>query len=238
MIALNGTGWPQEAVKTHKNHEAYAKKTLYAYMPCANFQGTAYIDNVVAIYWNGDWTAALETFVSDPLNLWCPPWIRRNYEVLNPDTFTINTTTLRKATRNRQSPKAVSKQASPYPHADKYNLKWNFHKCAEPDYGQQSEPSDDENPRKQLKINDNKWQEETSEQKHSRMGSNPNLERIICHLFPKMTNSLIQTAMIGLHVNVLLLSRIQNHFGNVFVHLMTVTLTFVDFALLFEEWSY
>ena len=39
MIALTGNGWPTQAKRSHKFHEEYAKKTLYAYMPCAGLQG-------------------------------------------------------------------------------------------------------------------------------------------------------------------------------------------------------
>ena len=35
-------------------------------------------------YFGGSWAVALRRFVEDDLNCWCPVWIRRNYEVLNP----------------------------------------------------------------------------------------------------------------------------------------------------------
>ena len=35
MIALNGCGWPRQAKATHPLHHEYARKTLYAYAPCA-----------------------------------------------------------------------------------------------------------------------------------------------------------------------------------------------------------
>ena len=36
MLALNGCGWPRQAKTTHPLHQEYARKTLYAYAPCAN----------------------------------------------------------------------------------------------------------------------------------------------------------------------------------------------------------
>ena len=85
FIAINGAGWPRQAKITHKDHSDYAKKTLYAYMPCATFSGTDYIDTVVRTFYKGSYPAALEAFVHDPLNKWCPTWIRRNYDVQNSD---------------------------------------------------------------------------------------------------------------------------------------------------------
>ena len=85
FVAINGAGWPRLAKITHKNHAEYAKKTLYAYMPCDGFSGTDYIDDVVKTFYKGSFPAALEAFVHDPLNKWCPTWIRRNYDVQNSD---------------------------------------------------------------------------------------------------------------------------------------------------------
>ena len=82
MVALNGTGWPAQAKRGHVHHEDYAKRTLYAYMPCAGLSGTEYIDVVRTGYCNS-YAAALEDFVHDPLQQWCPTWIKRNYETLN-----------------------------------------------------------------------------------------------------------------------------------------------------------
>ena len=61
----------------------YAKKTLYAYMPCAGLEGTEYIDRVVATFYKKSYAAALRDFVTDPENIWCPKWIKRNYEIYN-----------------------------------------------------------------------------------------------------------------------------------------------------------
>ena len=85
MIAINGAGWPRQAKRSHEKHVDYANKTLYAYMPCAGSSGSSYVDAVVTQYYKGSYPAALEAFVHDPLNKWCPTWIRRNYDVQNSD---------------------------------------------------------------------------------------------------------------------------------------------------------
>ena len=54
-------------------------------MPCDGLFGTDYIDDIVRIFYKGSYPAALEAFVHDPLNKWCPTWIRRNYDVQNSD---------------------------------------------------------------------------------------------------------------------------------------------------------
>ena len=83
VVALTGVGWPSHARKGHELHASYAQKVLYAYMPCEDFSGTDYIDEAVRVHYENDWTAALEHFVRDDANLWCPKWIRRNYETQN-----------------------------------------------------------------------------------------------------------------------------------------------------------
>ena len=55
MIAVNGLGWPTEAATSHPRHSEYARKTLYAYMPCVAFRESDYIDAAVNGYWDGDW---------------------------------------------------------------------------------------------------------------------------------------------------------------------------------------
>ena len=85
IVAINGAGWPRQAKRSHEKHDDYAKKTLYAYMPCAQCCGTSYIDAVVCKYFRGNCLAVLEAFVHDPINKWCPSLIRRNYDVQNSD---------------------------------------------------------------------------------------------------------------------------------------------------------
>ena len=54
-------------------------------MPCAESSGTEYIDAVVKKFFSGSYAKALEACVHDPINKWCPTWIRRNYDVQNSD---------------------------------------------------------------------------------------------------------------------------------------------------------
>ena len=68
MIALTGNGWPTQAKRSHKLHEEYAKKTLYAYMPCECVSGTEYIDMIVRTYYNGRYGELLLDFVNDRNN--------------------------------------------------------------------------------------------------------------------------------------------------------------------------
>ena len=59
FVALTGNGWPAQAKRSHKLHEAYAKKTLYAYMPCAGLAGTEYIDAIVRDSYRGRYSELL-----------------------------------------------------------------------------------------------------------------------------------------------------------------------------------
>ena len=52
-------------------------------MPCAKLNGVEYIDWIVKRDYNGSYSAALEDFIMDSENLWCPKWIKRNYEIHN-----------------------------------------------------------------------------------------------------------------------------------------------------------
>ena len=83
FVAVTGNGWPAQAKRTHELHRDYARKTLHAYMPCAGLRGVDYIDYVVRTHYAGSYPAALEDFVMDASNLWCPKWIKRNYEIQN-----------------------------------------------------------------------------------------------------------------------------------------------------------
>lgn len=83
IVSISGTGWPSQAQKIHPRHLYYAKHTLYAYMPCLGDRGTDYIDECVDEFYGGSWREALKAFVLDVDNVWCPKWIRRNYEVQN-----------------------------------------------------------------------------------------------------------------------------------------------------------
>ena len=85
FIALTGLGWSGHAKRSHPEHSAYARRNLYAYMPCEGMQGTEYIDTVVRTLFEGSYAAAFYAFVQDPTNKWCPPWVKRNYENHNKD---------------------------------------------------------------------------------------------------------------------------------------------------------
>ena len=82
IVAITGAYWPSQAAVTHENHEEYARRTLYAYMLCPGLLGIEYIDHAVAEYYGNSFGAALRDFVREG-NVWCPPWIQRNYEVQN-----------------------------------------------------------------------------------------------------------------------------------------------------------
>ena len=84
MLALNGCGWPRQAKISHALHQEYARKTLYAYAPCAGLAGTEYLDQAISKYFHNDWGRALKHFVEDFGNHWCPTWIKRNYCMENP----------------------------------------------------------------------------------------------------------------------------------------------------------
>ena len=83
FLSVSGLGFPAQADCAHPEHATYARKTLYAYMPCAGTSGFDYIDAAVEQWYGGDWTKALREFVRDPTNKWCPRWVKNNYNMLN-----------------------------------------------------------------------------------------------------------------------------------------------------------
>ena len=52
-------------------------------MPCAGLQGVEYIDAIVAEHYGGLHSTLLREFVENDANIWCPTWVRRNYQVRN-----------------------------------------------------------------------------------------------------------------------------------------------------------
>ena len=80
MLSLSGAGHPKQAARTHAQHESYAQRTLYAYMPCDGLCGLAYVDGVCEQQFGKSWMAFLRRFVAAEENKWCPSWIRRNYD--------------------------------------------------------------------------------------------------------------------------------------------------------------
>ena len=82
-------------------------------MPCAQYRGTDYIDEVVDTFWEGSWSAAFREFVLDTQNKWCPPWIRRNYELVNKlDPFTYQDTMKAALAKSRRKKKHNHKNTS------------------------------------------------------------------------------------------------------------------------------
>ena len=69
-------------------------------MPCRGLAGTEYIDGIARRCYGGRYGELLKDFVNDRSNVWCPKWIRRNYEILNkerddPDTAPASTALLK-----------------------------------------------------------------------------------------------------------------------------------------------
>jgi len=83
FISLTGVGYQTHAARKHALHEEYAKKTLYAYMPCDELRGTDYVDAVCEHEFDNYWAAFLRAFVEAKTNKWCPTWISRNYAYVN-----------------------------------------------------------------------------------------------------------------------------------------------------------
>ena len=131
MIALTGNGWPQQAKRSHKLHEEYAKKTLYAYMPCAGLAGTEYIDLVARRHYGGYYSELLIDFVNDRNNKWCPKWIRRNYEIQNKEreqSFTAPATAALATVKGGPADGlgGESDKTNPFPHSEKFKVKFCF----------------------------------------------------------------------------------------------------------------
>ncbi len=83
FLSVTGAGHPTQAKRTHAQHAAYAKQTLYAYMPCDGLRGVDYLDEVCERQFGQSWPAFLRAFAAETTNKWCPTWIRRNYDFLN-----------------------------------------------------------------------------------------------------------------------------------------------------------
>ena len=64
-------------------HEFHARRNLYAYMPCAGVQGVEYIDTIVAELYGNLYSRLLREFIENDANIWCPTWVRQNYQVRN-----------------------------------------------------------------------------------------------------------------------------------------------------------
>ena len=121
FVALTGAGWPGQAKRSHAQHEDYAKKTLYAYMPCPGLAGTEYVDAAVREYY-GSYARALADFVADRNNRWCPKWVRRNYEIQNKEA--ANAVLPKDASMGHELPALPEKETSgdpeKFPHESVY----------------------------------------------------------------------------------------------------------------------
>ena len=78
FLSVTGAGLPAHASRTHALHDAYAKHTLYAYMPCEELRGVDYIDSVCEHQFENSWPDFLREFVAAETNKWCPTRIRAN----------------------------------------------------------------------------------------------------------------------------------------------------------------
>ena len=176
MTAVNGTGWPAQAKRSHPHHCEYARKTLYAYMPCYHLRGTDYIDEAVDTYYGGNWTAALRAFARDENNLWCPPWIRRNYEIRNKENNAEEHSSEEEPEKKEESGEKTNADDpaddnKSFPHAQKFKMKFVFAESGEPEGDADPErPEEYDTEHLWKKENRPPWQQ------HSELGPNLNAE--------------------------------------------------------------
>ena len=184
FVALSGNGWPAQAKRAHELHREYARKTLHAYMPCYGSSGVEYIDAAVRTYYDGSYAAALEDFVMDTDNLWCPKWIKRNYEIQNklaPDTtapaFPADADDPHGPTEPSAPP--VAPDDGKFPHSDRYKHqpRFRFEPTGEPEH----DPAMHDTEREETHGTDYHWNKEKMLpwQLHSKWGPNPDLEPVV-----------------------------------------------------------
>ena len=176
FVAITGTGWPTQAKTSHDNHADYARRTLYAYFPCPEFRGIDFIDEVCERDYGKSWSAFFKDFVEDAGNLWCPPWIARNYKVVNIDHEIKEKQLAKRAKGERDEPRFPSCNTT---------VRYVFESCAEP-------KQDEEDPDHPIvhdttsawdKNNQAPWQQ------HSSMG--PNLDAEALSLPPILQEDLV-----------------------------------------------
>ena len=176
FVALSGTGWPKQADMQHAQHAEYAKRTLFAYMPCAGLSGTEFVTEYVRTHCGDSWGLALFNFVMDPLNRWCPTWITRNYEMQNVVISGLPQLSApapprpppTKADADDTDDGTVAARKHRIPHAHLYKTKLIFQESGEPAPDVAHE-TDEANP---LLDADDHWDDRTSWQRHSGMGPN------------------------------------------------------------------
>ncbi len=146
FLALSGPGWAARTKKSHTQHSEYAKRTLLAYMPCPGLAGTNYMVDVVAPQCDNKWEKALEDFVTDQMNRWCPTWIRRNYEVQNEILHGFPQLSLPATPGKEDASGADGDNDRPrLPHAAKFNEKFEFERGGEATAENENE-ADEPNP--------------------------------------------------------------------------------------------
>ena len=176
FVALTGVGWPKHAAQGHAQHSEYARRTLLAYMPCEGLQGTNFILNYVSEHCRNSWRLALFKFVMDPLNRWCPTWIRRNYEMENDLISGLPNLSLPappedadgSSSETPEDNTAASTKDARIPHLRLYKKKFIFEESGEPgeDHAQEAE---DPNPYFNA---DDHWEAGSAWQRHSSLGPN------------------------------------------------------------------
>ena len=164
IVAVHGNGWPSHAASTHQYHEEYARRTLYAYMPCPGGAGVEYVDAAVRVHFTS-YAEALRDFVRFE-NRWCPKWIQRNYQVHNPEqTETTPTTTAKSPTKDTGpggesvNDKREATDPAPFPHADEFKTKLIFEEGEPPvDESEDLRPEQHATPYHWQDENREKWQ--------------------------------------------------------------------------------
>ena len=145
-------------------------------MPCPGDRGTDYIDEYVDEFYGGSWPDALKAFVLDVDNVWCPKWIRRNYEVQNQiDTLQSDATNKPQDAADALCKKCLmpntnqesDKTCAEFPHAQKFKTSFQF------DDGEPNVSEDDDRPETYDSL---QWRKENREPWQLHSGLGPNLQ--------------------------------------------------------------
>ena len=139
-------------------------------MPCPDLRGVEFVDEMVTHYFQNNWSAALYAFVSDLDNLWCPKWVRHNYEVQNElDFLSDDPTDVSKQHECPQVTQPVVPRKNPeekcFPHQKDKTLQFEF---------EDDEPGGEQ---KEQKPNDSNahWVDSNREPWQCHSGLGPNL---------------------------------------------------------------
>ena len=150
-------------------------------MPCQGLRGVEYVDACVARFFNNDWAAALEDFVSDSTNCWCPTWIKHNYDQMNsePERNARPPPTTEDKTIVAATSAIADANEQQFAHASKFAWPVVFADAAEPaeDQLQQGADADDgdtEAATAEPAARDPwKFEDRPAWQQHSELGPNP-----------------------------------------------------------------